>query len=139
MSLASRRFGLAALALCVLPAVAQARPVTYVCTLDVPAADSWVPEQVVIRHVPGETVALVNDPIIKHFAKKPLPADVVVDNASRITFRWALKMITNTAGQTAPDFIYRATVQKSGFGIRITAKPAGYGNFFEAGGTCRQE
>lgn len=139
MSLLSRRFGLAALALCAVPAIAQARPVTYVCTLSVAAADNWVPEQVVIRHEPGETVALVNDPLISHFAKKPLPAEVVVDNASRITFRWVLKMITNTSGQTAPDFIYRATVQKSGLGIRITAKPAGYGNFFEAGGTCRQE
>jgi hypothetical protein len=137
--LMSFRRGLAAslAALAILaPAGALAKPVTYVCVLDVPASHDWVPSQVVIRHEPGAANGLVNDPIIRHFAGKPLPAEVAVDNARRITFRWTLKMVTNRTNQTAPQFIYRATIQKSDLSIRISAKPLGYDNFFEAGGTC---
>jgi hypothetical protein len=127
--------GLAALAV-LAPAAVMAKPLTYVCALNVPAEQDWVPSQVVIRLEPGATTGLVNDPIIRNFAGKPLPAEVVVDNASRITFRWTLKMVTNHANQTAPNFVYRATILKAGLSVRISAKPLGYDNFFEAGGTC---
>lgn len=122
------------LAAAALPALA--RPVTYECRLDVSRADNWVPEQVVIQHEPGSDTALVNDPLIHHFMKKPVEAKVTTDNDKRITFEWKLKMIKNKAGQVAPQFIYRATLQKADKSIRIKAIPAGYPNFFESGGTC---
>lgn len=124
----------ATLATAALPALA--RPVTYQCRLEVAQADGWVPDQVVILHEPGAKTALVNDPLIRHFLKEPVEAKVTTDNDKRITFEWKLKMIKNRAGQVAPQFIYRATVQKADRSIRIKAIPAGYPNFFEAGGTC---
>ena len=115
---------------------ALARPVTYQCRLEVSQANGWVPDQVVILHEPGTKTALVNDPIIRHFVKEPVEAKVVTENDKRITFQWKLKMVKNNAQQVAPQFTYRATVMKADKSIRINATPAGYSNFFEAGGTC---
>ena len=115
---------------------ALAKPVTYQCRLEVSRANAWVPDQVVILHEPGAGTALVNDPIIRHFVKRPVEARVVVENDKRITFQWTLKMVTDAAGQVAPQFIYRATVRKADTSIRISATPAGYPNSYEAGGSC---
>lgn len=127
----------AALGLCLgLAGPALAKPVTWLCRLDVPRSQAWVPDQLVIQLEPGADTGLVNDPIIRHFVGQPLPARVETDNARRITLRWKLDMVRNASGQVAPQFIYRATVQKGTLDIRVTAIPAGYSNVFEAGGKC---
>lgn len=115
---------------------ALAEPVIYTCQLDVPASQTWVPEQVVIRFDRGSKSVVVNDPLIQHFVGEPVAGRVKTDNASRITFAWDLDMVKNQNGQIAPKFLYRATVSKADNSIRISAIPAGYTNTFEAGGTC---
>lgn len=121
------------------PPAAAPRPETYLCRLEVPRSQSWVPDQLVVLHEPGAPTAMVNDPLIRHFAGRPLPAEVVADTPDRVTFRWVLKMVKNRSGQTAAQFVYRATLQKAGLALRISAKPLGYDNFFEAGGTCTRQ
>lgn len=115
---------------------ALAEPVIYTCQLDVPASQTWVPEQVVIRFDRASKSVVVNDPLIQHFVGEPVAGRVKTDNASRITFAWDLDMVKNQNGQIAPKFLYRATVSKADNSIRISAIPAGYTNTFEAGGTC---
>jgi hypothetical protein len=115
---------------------ALAKPVTYSCTLDVPASQSWVPAQVVIRYDKAAKSVVVNDPLIQHFVGEPVEGRVKTDNATRITFAWDLDMVKNQDGQIAPKFLYRATITKADNSVRISAIPAGYSNTFEAQGKC---
>lgn len=115
---------------------AFAAPVTYTCTLAVPASQTWVPEQLVIRFDAATKSVVVNDPIIQHFVGEPVAGRVKADNAARITFAWDLDMVRNQDGQTAPKFLYRATITKADNTVRVSAIPAGYANTFEAAGTC---
>jgi hypothetical protein len=115
---------------------AQARDMTYICTLKVPASQGWVPSQLVILHKDDEPTALVNDPIIAHFVKKPVEAKVVANNRKRIAFTWELKEIVNREGQETQRFNYRAAYIKTTGKISVSARPDGFSDVFDAYGTC---
>lgn len=130
-------FGLCACAVFA-PITALAAPTVYQCELKVGRLESWVPEQLVIAHDTEAGTVLVSDPIILHFNdKQPLAGELVVQNAKRTTFKWALVDVVNRSGQQAPRFVYRATVQASDKTVRVVAKPLGYPNDFKAKGRCQ--
>lgn len=116
---------------------AVAKDVTYVCRLDVPVSQQWVPSQIAILHTEGSKTAVVNDPIIVYYLKKPATAKVAADNPERITFTWELPKVRNNAGQETPRFLYRASYFKKTGKVSISATPAGYPNNFNAFGTCK--
>lgn len=130
-----RSIALAATLITTTPTLAS--PATYTCTLAVAASQTWVPEQVVIRFDTATKSVVVNDPIIQHFVGEPVAGRIKTNNATRITFAWDLEMVQNQDGQTAPKFLYRATITKADNSVRISAIPAGYSNTFEASGSCK--
>lgn len=119
-----------------LASTAAAKDMTYVCQLDVPTSQRWVPAQIAIFHTTGSKTALVNDPLISHFLKKPANAKVAADNDQRVTFAWELPQVRNSAGQVTPRFLYRASYYKKTGKVNVSATPAGYRNNFNAYGKC---
>lgn len=110
----------------------------YECELKPSRTNSWVPAQIALAHDTDTGAVKVHDPIIYHFNDSlPLDARLDTDNSKRTTFVWSLNGIKNSAGQFAPNFIYRATVLKGSNKISISASPAGYSNSFRANGRCK--
>ena len=76
----------------------------------------------------------VDDGIIEFFAHKPADAVVTGNDASVITFTWGVFM-TNSKTQST-KMAYRATYFRSNAILEVTARPAGYRNYFSGRGTC---
>lgn len=121
-----------------LTAPALAKPLTYICNLEVGRRMNWVPKQLVVLIEPGAATALVNDPLIQYFKKKPIEAKVTADNGQRLGLGWSY-MVTDGNGGDKSEMIYSAIIRKSDLHISMRAVPAGYDNTFSAGGSCKKQ
>ncbi|MBL4927877.1 hypothetical protein [Fuscibacter oryzae] len=119
-------------------AATAAKPVTYICNLEVGRRMNWVPKQLVVLIEPGAKTALVNDPIIQYFLKKPMTAKVTADNGQRLGLGWSY-MVTDGKGRDKSEMIYSAIIRKSDMHVSMRAVPAGYDNTFSAGGSCKKQ
>ncbi len=122
----------------VVPTIILAKPLTYICNLEVGRRMNWVPKQLVVLIEPGAKQALVNDPVIQYFVKKPIMAKVTADNGQRLGLGWSY-MVTDGKGRDKSEMVYSAIIRKSDMHISMRAVPAGYDNTFSAGGSCKKQ
>ncbi|SLN26479.1 hypothetical protein ROJ8625_01070 [Roseivivax jejudonensis] len=111
---------------------------TLLCELTQFGSGNWIPEILFVGYEEGADTAVVSDPVILTFNGGPTQAQIVADNARRITFAWDLRA-NDGRGNYVGRFIYRATLQKGSLQMTISATPAGYANRFTGRGTCRRE
>lgn len=119
-----------------MPEAGMAMQTTYICHLNVPRSEGWIPDQMVIVHDVQTGQVVIADPISNHFTGQPVAGRVARENDKRISFVWTLKGIRNSIGQTTVNFDYRASIGKSDGVITVSAEPSGYSNEFSARGTC---
>lgn len=119
-----------------LAAPAAAAVTTYECTFPQERArgGGWIPEVVAIADDPAKGTVSVYDPIIRHFAGAPIPAERSEETRARIGFRWQLS--TRNKGQAAV-MLYRLTYFKDGRPAKMLVQPGGYDNQWSGEGTCR--
>lgn len=121
-----------------LPMNAFAAPVVYVCNIDTNRTNSVFQSQFVIAHDVAERVVSVNDALIQGVSGGPLLGDVASENGTRIVFKWTLRNVPNSGGQSA-SLAYRATIFRADGKLDISMRPLNYDNSFSATGTCRVE
>lgn len=128
------RMSLAAVALAVMPVTAMADTRIYECTMkNLAPTMGWIAEKYVISYDDAAGKATVDDPITLHFVGEPGDAKVTGKTDKKVAFVW-LVQARDSASQQA-KIQYRAAVYVDGT-VTITARPGGYGNMFEARGTC---
>lgn len=120
-------------------APALAEPVLFHCKLKVARNEGWVPGEVAIVYDAATQSVTVSDPFQQHYFGKPAEGQLIVDNEKRVTFGWDLPRLKNAEKQYTPDMKYRATVQKAGLAVAISATPVGYPNHFRGDGSCKME
>ncbi len=107
----------------------------YECQLPTAQKNGWVPEVVVFTHTAGEKTAIVYDPIIDYFVGKAIEGKVVTENAKRLTVKWILDGVTNSANQHA-KFEYRLTYVRASGKLNMTANALNYVGPFTGRGKC---
>lgn len=109
---------------------------TYECEIK-KSNSGYIPEIVVVNHDEAKGTVIVYDPVIAHFNKEtPLAGRVGINNAKRITFKWALKNIRTPGGQNVSGFNYSLTyIKGTGEGV-VGAKPLGYTDNMRGSGKC---
>jgi len=105
----------------------------YDCKLNVDN-HNYVADHIVFALDTATGAMRVDDGIIEFFAHKPADAVVTGNDASVITFTWGVFM-TNSKAQST-KMAYRATYFRSSNTLEVTARPAGYRNYFSGRGTC---
>jgi len=99
---------------------------------------TWISPDVAIAFDKKKKKAFVHDPVTYGFnGKKPMLAEVKVDNSKRITFGWTVKSTTSSQGQLALQMKYTATYLKKNGRFVITATPIAYPNSFRGDGKCK--
>ena len=93
---------------------APANQTLYTCTLQVAKVQNWIPKQVVISVNKADGKVAVFDPIIRYFMTNPIPAEVVVNTAERLTVKWTVKRINKVEPRSTPNFNYVAKITKKG-------------------------
>lgn len=123
------------LASCValLPTLAAAEPSRLFCQLDVGSRGVIGDKLFVEVDQPGKN-AMVADPFILHFKRKPIAAEIGEASDSKLTVMWDLVLVNSNGQQTR--MAYRAAVLKKTNQVLVTAKPHGYSNTFTARGRC---
>lgn len=109
---------------------------TFECQFDQIADNmGWVPPVIAVTHSEGRSSASVSDGIILAYIGAPVDAKVATDNAKRTTYVWEIKT-QDGSGQNG-KLLYRMTLMKADLSARIKVIPQGYGNNFDAGGSCK--
>lgn len=98
------------------------------------ADDGFIAPDIIIDHVPGEDTAVVLDGLINNYnGKQPLPAEIVAENAQKVTYAWKLKLhVTGTSATVR----YRLTRQKASGAVTISAQALGFANHYTSTGKC---
>ncbi|GAA6162670.1 hypothetical protein NBRC116590_03740 [Pelagimonas sp. KU-00592-HH] len=116
-------------------ATAQAEHTILQCKVQNTELGRWISPEVVIAYSPGSKKAIVSDPIIMHFYKRPLEAKVK-DRKSKISLYWRVKNVSDSAAQALPSMEYSATIFKGSPKFTISARPQGRPQTFSGRGTC---
>lgn len=128
------RMSLAAVVLAVMPVTAMAETRMYECTMkNLAPAMGWITEKYFVLYDDAVGTAKVEDAITQHVVGKPVEAKVTGKTDQKVAFVWAVQ--SKDSGSQQVKMQYRAAVYVDGT-VTITARPAGYGNMFEARGTC---
>jgi hypothetical protein len=124
--------------LSVLPCLAVAAPVVYVCKNAANMQNSVLQSEFAFAYDAESGTVSVSDAIIIHETGGPLQATLSSDNATRLVFSWTLRNVTNATGQTS-SLAYRVTYFKEDGRFNISMRPLGYDNSFNEGGTCTKD
>ena len=106
------------------------------CKTVVKGADGgFIAPEIIIDHEPGEDTAVVLDRLINNYnGKRPLPAEVVADSKTKISYTWKLK-ITHVG--TSATIKYRLSRQKADGSATVSAQALGFANHYTSTGTCK--
>jgi hypothetical protein len=119
------------------PASAETRPKPILCTLKAGGGGSWIAGQVVFLHQTGAPTAVINDPVIEYFVKKPVEAKVTADTAERLSLSWSV--VAKSSSRNRVRVRYSLTMRKADLHVSMFAKPDGADNSDSAGGSCKRQ
>ncbi|NDV51831.1 MULTISPECIES: hypothetical protein [unclassified Salipiger] len=112
--------------------------VGYLCQLDVPYSQRWVPPILFIAHDPETGRVVISDPIaLFHNAGLPVLGKRASETADRISFTWSYPVGVNA--QQTRKMLYRASIDKASGRATVTAIPAGFDSVFQADGRCEAQ
>lgn len=112
--------------------------VGYLCQLDVPYSQRWVPPILFIAHDPETGRVVISDPIaLFHNAGLPVLGKRASESADRISFTWNYPVGVNA--QQTRKMLYRASIDKASGRATVTAIPAGFDSVFQADGRCEAQ
>jgi hypothetical protein len=124
--------------LSMLPCVAAASPVVYLCKNAADMQNSVLQAEFAFAFDADAGTVSVSDALIINETGGPMQANVSSDNATRLVFSWMLRNVTNATGQTS-SLAYRVTYFKADGRFDISMRPLGYDNSFNEGGTCARD
>ncbi|WP_284163475.1 hypothetical protein [Frigidibacter sp. SD6-1] len=110
----------------------------YECHMKVGGSNDVIPEIILIEHDAAKGEAMAIDPYIKHYYGKPIPAQIVADNAKRTTFAWNFENIASTEGPNIPRVRVKLSIIKASREAHATVS-FGYGDSTSGFGTCKVE
>lgn len=116
-------------------ATAKAEYTILQCKVQNTELGRWIAPEVVIAYSPESKKAIVSDPVIMYFNKRPLEAKVK-DRKSKISVYWRVKNVSDAAAQSLPSMEYSATIFKGSPKFTISARPQGRPQTFSGRGTC---
>ncbi|MCA0940739.1 hypothetical protein LCM08_14190 [Salipiger pacificus] len=112
--------------------------VGYLCQIDVPYSQRWVPPILFIAHDPETGRVVVSDPIaLFHNAGLPVMGKRASESPARISFTWNYPVGLNA--QQTRKMLYRASIEKASGRATVTAIPAGFDSVFQAVGRCEAQ
>ena len=128
--------GLAILAVLAAAQTASAKITKYECRFEQSKArgGGWIPEILIVTDDDRTGEILAYDPIIKHFAGKPIAARRSAETKVRVTFVWELE--TRVKDQS-PRMTYTMSYFRNGQPAKMRAQPGGYDNTWSGEGTCK--
>ena len=127
--------GLTALA-CALLVATAATATTYDCQFTAGAANSGIPDRVVIQHDTATGAVTVQDPFINHYVGSPLAGTLKSLNSTRALFTWTLSGIKAESGQYAAGITYTVNIIRATGQAQITGKPQGNYEAWRGSGSC---
>jgi hypothetical protein len=83
--------------------------------------------------------AFVVDPIINYYYGGPIQAEVLADNASRLSIKWSVKVRNDKTGVAVITLLYDLLILKADLTARLRLKGRGDSLEFLATGTCERE
>ena len=119
------------------PAMAEAKSRPILCDLKAGGGGSWIAGQVVFLHEAGAPTAIINDPVIEYFVKKPIEAKVTADTAERLSLSWSV--VAKSSSRNRVRVRYSLTMRKADLHVSVFAKPDGADNSDSAGGSCKRQ
>lgn len=123
--------------LCALILMAQAASAkTYLCQM-APGGDvgGYITEVYAFDVNEKTQKVVVDDGVIEYFNNGPLEAFSAKITAAKITFNWDVKAVNGSGQRTKLSF--RAALFMADMRLRISMRPIGYTNDYEAYGKCR--
>lgn len=135
----ARVIAAAALVAAMLPAAAGAAEL-YTCKFKVKSANkNWMPQTVYVRHDRDAGRAEAIDEFIAYYNdQRPIPVEVVADNAQRVTFSWRTEDYQDVQGIEI-RIRYRMTALKGSSQGSMQGRPLNYADVFTNNGTCKTE
>lgn len=142
------RYLMPVLALCVFPALLNAAPQKYECTIDGDKSGGWVPNRAIYMIDSQAGNATAFDPLIESVEKKPIPARFRQTASGKYKLSWNLRNVpvrkTRTVeNMTVQDFETKASVSYSAWlnpanmQIEIRASAGGATNRNFGRGVCK--
>lgn len=107
----------------------------YLCRLDAPYSQRWIPPVLFIAHDPQSGRVVVSDPIALSYNQGlPVSGKIASESTRRISFTWEFPV--GSGGQQTRRMLYRAGFDKVRGEVVVTAIPAGFDRVFQASGIC---
>lgn len=130
------KIALVASFLCVGTATLAAESQTVLqCSLPKQDSNSWVAQNIMIAYEEGSNRALVADPVIMTFLKKPVWAEMK-DKPNRLTLSWYVQGGRDSGANPVSRMDYYLELKKSNNAVTVRARPLGYANILRGIGTC---
>lgn len=107
----------------------------YRCNLPGKKNSHTVPDEIAIEYDGAKKTVLVFDAFINNYFGEPIAAEILADNAKRLTVGWDFKNIEGRRGSTIPNVRMKATVLRASNEIHVTTS-YGYGDSESGFGTC---
>ena len=96
------------------------------------------PEAVGVAVGSKDEGTFVVDPIINYYYGGPIQAEVVADNASRLSVKWSVKVKDEDTGRSVITLFYEMLILKRELTARVRLKARGDSLEFLATGTCKR-